>query len=537
VRPSVDPVVPAAGVFAEGSIFGVANKEVKAALVEGVGFHAYGFLIGPDVCHVEIDGFAISCMQRGVVLKSRTSNISLKNLKIEHLGTSRYHRAPYPPKRFSDAGAANPTMLTEAILDNTGIPKGEWLNPHVGIDIPALAADVTIEACQFRHFGAFAHGAYGAQPSPEIVGCKLGKKASCGESAHWRHAFIHSHAIYAQGFGITVRDCQFHDITQGHAIKLDGNLVADGRSDGYLATSDVNTPNNAGFGRSSHVIENNCFGPTANPSRSTGHIAFYVNATHVNLGNEETPYLVYFNPPKNVRIMGNTFYAQDADAVGRRSAAPVTVSQFPWYGITGGVVANNATTASRILAVRMPWCDYNGVKDSPLPQCNRIHPGYAPDGGFIFNPDHFGGDLQQLISGTISKPPKATFALLGWPANLLPSKKQSFLLCQNVADSGIDLLVTEGVTHLYAVAHTQDWPLASNWPSSWPPVVAGNQYGKIPAQFSCTVDNAPAIAAPWKPQTGSGMCEPPTTLQRLKAKVVLPPLGEVNGIKLWLKKP
>ena len=200
-----------------------------------------------------------------------------------------------------------PKTTWEQYSKASKLPRNEnngpllWVNQHVGIDLRGSTRYVRIEGCSFRHFGMMADGAAGALPSATDVGCVSGATFPCQTNRNWDHAFNHSHAIYAQGFGIEIVGCTFLDITQGTYIKIDGNNLAVGRPD------DVLGPSNAGYGEASHVISDCCFGPYRNARSTVPPVVFWVNTKHVDVKTydgycELTTVQLPYNAPKNVKI-------------------------------------------------------------------------------------------------------------------------------------------------------------------------------------------------------------------------------------------
>jgi len=459
------------------SVIWAANKtmnQVATVTRNAVNFHIYGFLLNADVCHVEIEGFHISCVQRAVVIGSRCANVRLKGLLIERLGTARLARAPIVATWFAKKGFPNPASLTYQQLTTTlGLNPKEWINPHVGIDIRASAAYVHIDGCIIRHLGPYASGAGESLPPASAIGCQPGSPPDCAGPL-WHHAFNHSHGIYAQGFGITVENSTFYDISQGHNIKIDGNTLARGRPDKVLGVAF-----NDGFGESSHVIQACCFGPDTNPSISVALVTMYVNSytvAFVNSKGKKESATVQLNSPKNVYVARNTFYLSEQYGAGALTQAPIWISQFPWKGTKGLVMTDNATPGQFLLALRLP-CNTN--TNNGTVTCTKVGSGASP-GGYIAESNLHGGDLQAIINS-----PTFKSSVLGAVGQQVPTPSTRQRLIQALGSSGTYLFVNDGIVALFEYAKNKPMPMGE-WPPWWPPTVKANHFGvPIPAQFNC----------------------------------------------------
>jgi|GEM_PF-2424491 len=488
--------------------WGVTNKKTHIQHVRALGWHAYGFLFDRNICHVEIDGFRISCLHRGVALTPYCSSIKVRNMLIEHLGTSRFGYFTYSVKAMEDMfhkpfGQIGHNELAQVPSD--------WLNQHVGIETSALTSDVEIKGCTIRHLGGLAIGASGAVPSPQQVGCTGATTEPCLSEHVWHHAFNHSHAIYAQGFGIRIENCTFYDVTQGSHIKIDGNAIAAGRPDHKLK------PNNAGLLQSSHVIMDNCFGPLRNPSETSTQVVFYVNHSEVEVKkfapDPKDPNLTVtfvekelFNQPKNVVISRNRFDFGPGVGWASKGRPPVKVAQPGFEAIRGLKMHENTTYSRFLLGVRV-------VCAPPKPigrPCLQVAPGYAPFGGWWYPPDVHGGDLEALIVS--KKGVGASGSIVGTAATQLPAPTAAFILVQSNGSAGSFLMVNDGVIALYNTAKKLGWPLA-HWPDAWPPDFAQNAhppvYAKPPKgqhEADCASGVPDTAFSVWEPPHSPGKC-------------------------------
>ena len=244
-------------------------------------------------------------------------------------------------------------------------------NWHQGAYTSSEAEDILFERCELEDFGAAAAppGALAkavpsmnqwAQAFLQPQGGKPGQPKPPKFTLQDNAAVNRCHGLYLSALGNYVSHCTFANITAGNMIKVQSNHLPAGRPDASLP---VGAP---GRGRSSHVIAGCCLGPDVQP----GFGNMQVKVVHQPRLEDVNGKLVDIaHPPKNVRVLGNTFLfgkgglsdqfgAHDGEQPWLGDLAPISLASPSehegWLGTRGMRLLGNTCNSRFLLRADVP---------------------------------------------------------------------------------------------------------------------------------------------------------------------------------------